>query len=89
MLLNLKTEIARRKLSQAKIAQAIDISDRAMSQKVTERTEFTRSEMYAIHKIFFSNVDFCYLFASSSEKNSRSCAGTAKSAVQKNVESNS
>ncbi len=86
MLLNLKTEIARRKLSQAKIARAIGISDRAMSQKVTERTEFTRSEMYAIHKIFFSDVNFRYLFASDGEKSSRPCIGTAKSAVQKNVE---
>lgn len=65
MLLNLKTEIARRKLSQAKIARTIGISERAMSQKITENTELTRSEMYVIHEKFFSEVDFKYLFSSS------------------------
>lgn len=68
MLLNLKTEIARRKLSQAKISRAIGISERTMSQKVTEQTEFTRTEMFRIHSTFFPEADFHYLFASTEER---------------------
>lgn len=67
MLLNLKTEIARKKLSQAKIAREIGINTKTMSQKVTEKTELTRSEMYRIHKRFFPDVDFRYLFDSAED----------------------
>lgn len=64
MLLNLKTEIARRKLSQAKIARTIGIDEKTMSNKVTEKNEFLRKEMYRIHDFFFSDMDMRYLFAS-------------------------
>ena len=53
MLLNLKTEIARKRLSAAKIAEYIGITPKTMSCKVNEKTEFTRSEMFAIHSRFF------------------------------------
>ena len=52
MLLNLKTEIARKRLSAAKIAEYIGITPKTMSCKVNEKTEFTRSEMFAIHSRF-------------------------------------
>lgn len=68
MLLNLKTEIARRKLSGRKIAKDIGISKEAMTHKVTERSQFTRSEMYAIHGRFFPDTDMKYLFASTEER---------------------
>lgn len=42
MLLNLKTEIARRKLSCRKIAKGVGISKEAMSHKVTEKSQVTR-----------------------------------------------
>ena len=64
MLLNLKTEIARRKLSQAKIALAICIDEKTMSNKVTEKNEFLRREMYLIHDTFFPDTDMQYLFDS-------------------------
>lgn len=64
MLLNLKTEIARKKISQAKIAAFLCIGERTMSHKVTEKSDFTRSEMYAIHKEFFPDIDMKYLFDS-------------------------
>ncbi|MBP0985366.1 MAG: hypothetical protein J6A19_16760 [Oscillospiraceae bacterium] len=67
MLLNLKTEIARRKLSCRKIAKGVDISKEAMSHKITEKSQFTRSEMYAIHDMFFPDTDMKYLFASENE----------------------
>lgn len=68
MLLNLKTEIARRKLSCRKVAKGVGISKEAMSHKVTERSQFTRSEMYAIHGRFFPDTDMKYLFASTEER---------------------
>lgn len=67
MLLNLKTEMARAKISSNKIAKAIGISKEAMSHKVTEKTQFTRDEMYAIHDKFFPDTDMKYLFASDKE----------------------
>lgn len=67
MLLNLKTETARKHLSCRKIAKEIGISKEAMSNKVTEKTQFTRPEMYAIHDKFFPETDMKYLFASDKE----------------------
>jgi plasmid maintenance system antidote protein VapI len=63
MLLNLKTEIIRKHLSEAKIAAAIKINPKTMSNKVTEKSDFTRSEMYKIAE-FFPDTDMKYLFAS-------------------------
>lgn len=68
MLLNLKTEIARQKLSCRKIAKGIGLSKEAMSRKVTEKSQFTRSEMYAIHDMFFPDTDMRYLFESTDER---------------------
>lgn len=67
MLLNLKTEIARRKLSQAKISLAIGIDEKTMSNKVIEKNEFLRREMYLIHDLFFPDTDMRYLFDSDKE----------------------
>lgn len=68
MLLNLKTEIARKRLSAAKIAEYIGITPKTMSCKVNEKTEFTRSEMFAIHSRFFPDADMRYLFYSENDK---------------------
>lgn len=67
MLLNLKTEMNRIKISSNKVAKAIGISKEAMSHKVTEKTQFTRDEMYAIHDKFFPETDMKYLFTSDKE----------------------
>ena len=67
MLLNLKTEMNRKRLSSNGIAKGIGISKEAMSHKVTERTQFTRDEMYAIHDGYFPETDMKYLFASDKE----------------------
>lgn len=64
MLLNLKTEIARKKLSQAKVARGIGIRQESMSDKILEKTKMSRDEMYAIHERFFPDTDFKYLFMS-------------------------
>ncbi len=64
MLLNLKTEIARAKTSQRKIAKFLGIDTKTMSKKINEKTDFTRTEMYKIQSTFFPNVDLKYLFES-------------------------
>lgn len=68
VLLNLKSEIIRINSSSNIIAKAIGISKEAMSHKVTEKTQFTRDEMFAIHEKFFPETDMKYLFASDKEK---------------------
>lgn len=68
MLINLKTEMLRRKLTARAIAKDIGISERAMSNKVTETTEFTRSQMCTIHDKYFHDTDMRWLFASDNEK---------------------
>lgn len=62
MLLNLKTEIARHKLSAAKVAKGIGIDERTMSEKVTGKSDFKRKEMYLIHSKFFPESNFYELF---------------------------
>ncbi len=64
MLLNLKAEIARSKTSQMEIAVFLGITEKTMSKKINEKTDFTRSEMYKIQSNFFPNVDMKYLFES-------------------------
>lgn len=67
MLMNLKVEICKKGISSAKIAQYLGIDVVTMSKKVTEKSQFTRTEMYKIHDKFFSDVDFHYLFQSDKE----------------------
>lgn len=58
MLQNLKIEILKKNISSAKISRFLRIDARTMSQKVTEKSQFTRSEMYKIHGEFFSRCGF-------------------------------
>lgn len=67
MLQNLKIEILKKNTSSVKISRFLGIDARTMSQKVTEKSQFTRLEMYKIHKEFFPDVDFYYLFQSDKE----------------------
>ncbi len=67
MLTNLKVEICKKGISAAQISRSLGINIKTMSQKVTEKSQFTRTEMYKIHKEFFPDVDFHYLFASEKE----------------------
>lgn len=64
MLLNLKKEIARKKLSAAKVAELVGMSRYTLSRKITERNSFTRDEMYHIHDTVFPDTDFYELFKS-------------------------
>lgn len=67
MLLNLKLEICKKNISAAKISRFLGIDIQTMSKKVNEKSQFTRTEMYKIHKEFFSDTDFHYLFLSDKE----------------------
>lgn len=64
MLLNLKIEICRKGISAAEIAHFLGIRTETMSKKVTEKVQFTRTEMYKIHDEFFPETDLYYLFCS-------------------------
>ena len=64
MLLNFKVEIVRHNLSAAQIADFLKINTKTMSQKITEKSQFTRDEMYKIYDQYFRDVDFHYLFMS-------------------------
>lgn len=64
MLRNLKAEMARKGIRAKAICQSLSISEKAMSNKITEITDFTRSEMYHIQNTFFSDFEMSYLFAS-------------------------
>lgn len=67
MLLNLKLEICKKGISSAKIARYLNIDIKTMSNKIVEKSQFSRTEMYKIHKEFFSDTDFHYLFRSDKE----------------------
>lgn len=67
MLINLKLEICKKKISAAKISRFLGIGTETMSNKVTEKSQFTRTEMYKIHEEFFPDTDFYYLFRSDKE----------------------
>lgn len=67
MLINLKVEICKKGISSAKIARHLGIDAKTMLQKVTEKSQFTRAEMYKIREEFFPDIDFYYLFRSDKE----------------------
>lgn len=71
MFKNLKAEMAREGLSGNRIAKAIGITGRSYSNKMLCNSEFTRSEMLKIQKIFKDQFgrDFSleYLFELSEE----------------------
>lgn len=70
MFRNLKAEMAREGLTGKDIANGIEISEKAFSQKINGTSEFTRIEMVRIRKKFFPNLSFEYLFDLTDEKKS-------------------
>lgn len=64
MLMNLKVEMCRKKISAAQISRHLRIDVKTMSKKVNEKTQFTRTEMYKIYEDFFPDTDFYDLFRS-------------------------
>lgn len=62
MFKNLKAEMAREGLERKAIALGIGVSERSFGNKMTGRSEFTRSEMLKIHKKYFPKCSIEYLF---------------------------
>ena len=62
MFRNLKAEMAREGLSGIQVATKIGICDKAFRNKMLGSSEFTRSEMKRIKKVFPKSLTFEYLF---------------------------
>ncbi|MDR1753809.1 MAG: hypothetical protein LBR74_02745 [Eubacterium sp.] len=69
---NLRAEISRKGLTARGISRDLGISEKAMFNKLSENTDFKRSEMYFIHSSFFPEIDIKYLFESNKGTYSKS-----------------
>ena len=59
---NLIAEMARNKITNEKIAVAIERNPNTVSQKMLGKVEFTRKEMWTIKEKFFPDLSIDYLF---------------------------
>ncbi len=65
MLSNLRAEMARKRITGIEIGKCIGRSEKTVSSKINERSEFTRREMFLIKSNLFPDVqDMRYLFES-------------------------
>lgn len=58
----LSREIARRGIAKTDIAQSLNISNRALNNRLAGKVSFTVQEAIKIHDTFFPDVFFDYLF---------------------------
>ncbi|WP_147433382.1 XRE family transcriptional regulator [Paenibacillus ginsengarvi] len=68
MFKNLRAEMAREGVDGKSIAAGIGISNKAFSNKILGKTEFTRTEMLNIHRKYFPKCSIEYLFNMSDSK---------------------
>jgi len=68
MLHNLEAEIARRHIKKKEIAEAINVDEKTLWNKINCVTAFTMPEATAIKDTFFPTIDLQYLFASDDEE---------------------
>lgn len=59
---NLLAEMARERLEAKKIAAGIGLSERALKNKLTGKTDFFLSEVVRIRNTFFKHLSCDYLF---------------------------
>ena len=59
---NLLIEMKKRKVTQAEIAEALNISRRSVFNKVSGNIEFSMSEALTIKRTFFNDKTIEYLF---------------------------
>ena len=62
MLHNLMAEISRGGIKRKQLADAIEVSDKALQNKIYGRTDFTLPEAVKIRDSFFPGMDLQYLF---------------------------
>ena len=68
MLANLRIEMIKRKITGRDIGKCIDKSEKSVSNKIHEQSDFTRKEMFLIKKNLFPDIeDMRYLFESDNE----------------------
>lgn len=66
--MNLKKLLSEKSLSNKELAAFLDISQRAVSLKINEKTDFTLTEMRKIKKELFPEYDFQFIFETDNEK---------------------
>lgn len=65
MLANIRTEMYKRKITSKDMGKCINRSEKSISNKIHERSDFTRKEMFLIKTVLFPDVtDMRYLFES-------------------------
>ena len=64
MLSKLRTEMYKRKITGKDIGKCINRSEKSISNKIHERSDFTRKEMFLIKSNFFPEFSLDYLFES-------------------------
>lgn len=62
MLINLKLEMWKRNITGKKLAAHVGMRPETFSDKIHGRSDFTRTEMFAIWNAFFSDLDMAFLF---------------------------
>lgn len=68
MLYNLRAEMARKRITGIEIGKCIGKSKKSVSNKINERSDFTRKEMFLIKSNLFPDVtDMRYLFESDTD----------------------
>lgn len=62
MLVNLKAEMWKRHITGKQLSARIGIRPETFSDKINGRSDFTRTEMFAIWNTFFSDLNMTFLF---------------------------
>lgn len=68
MFKNLNAEMARKDLNGKIVALGIGMTEKTFSNKKLGKSEFTRSEMLKIKRVFFNDLTLEYLFESTEDE---------------------
>lgn len=64
MLVNLKNLITDKNITYKDLANLLNLTEKTVYSKISEKTDFTLVEIKKIHKFIFPEYDLQYLFAS-------------------------
>ena len=68
MLSNLKCRMWQKHITGRQISELLDVRPETVSDKILEKTNFTRTEMFRIYDTYFKGEDMAELFASDENK---------------------
>lgn len=68
MLMNLKAQMWQRNITGKRLAELLGIRPETVSDKITGKSDFTRTEMFLIRDTFFDDIDMAYLFLKTENK---------------------